>query len=201
MWHMTCDTWHVTHDMGHLTCDTWRGVNILSTLQLPSSFCLGETVFWRYFPKGSTTDSVNYRVVCRTDQATQGQIKHEGQCKVVCRTLYNVVYYQTNASLSMFVLASLMPCALSSSCPLTLTYLSSLFGHLYFVLSVCILIILSLFNCPNYKKFIRSLFIWYWSFPAPAPLTIFSLPLPFEDVQHSYATENSWWNWFLTDPV
>ena len=100
----------------------------------------------------------------------------------------------------MFVLASLMPCALSSSCPLTLTYLSSLFGHLYFVLSVCILIMLSLSKCPNSKKFICSLFFWNWSFPAPAPWTMFSLPLHFKDVQRSCATENSWWNWFFNRP-
>ena len=24
MWHMTCDTWHVTHDMWHMTCDIWH---------------------------------------------------------------------------------------------------------------------------------------------------------------------------------
>ena len=24
MWHMTCDTWHMTHDMWHMTCDTWH---------------------------------------------------------------------------------------------------------------------------------------------------------------------------------
>ena len=24
MWHMTCDTWNVTHDTWHVTCDTWH---------------------------------------------------------------------------------------------------------------------------------------------------------------------------------
>ena len=38
MWHMTCDTWHVTHDTWHVTCNTrGGGVNILSKCQLPCS--------------------------------------------------------------------------------------------------------------------------------------------------------------------
>ena len=53
MWHMTRDTWH-----GHMTCDTWWGVNILSKFQLPSSYGLGKTVFWKYFHKGSLPRSV-----------------------------------------------------------------------------------------------------------------------------------------------
>ena len=38
MWLVTCDTWHVKRDMWHVTCDTWREVNILSKLQVPSSY-------------------------------------------------------------------------------------------------------------------------------------------------------------------
>ena len=39
MWHMTCNTWHVT-------CDMLWGVNILSKLQLPSSYGLGFMIFF-----------------------------------------------------------------------------------------------------------------------------------------------------------
>ena len=39
--------WQMTRDMY-----MWWGVNILSKFQLPSSYGLGETVFWEYFLKG-----------------------------------------------------------------------------------------------------------------------------------------------------
>ena len=45
-WHLTADTWHMTHDM---TCDALLGVNILSKSQLPSSYGLRLTVSeWKY---------------------------------------------------------------------------------------------------------------------------------------------------------
>ena len=46
--HVTPDMWHVTSDMWHVTCDTWWGMNILSKLQLPSSYDLGVMMFWRF---------------------------------------------------------------------------------------------------------------------------------------------------------
>ena len=43
-------TW--TGDTRHMTCGTWWRVNILYKYQLPTSYCLGKTVFWKYFNKG-----------------------------------------------------------------------------------------------------------------------------------------------------
>ena len=37
--------------MWYVTCDMWGGVNILSKCQLPSSYSLVETMFWRYVHK------------------------------------------------------------------------------------------------------------------------------------------------------
>ena len=55
---VTCDTWHVTPDMWHLTPDIWHvshntqgAMNIVSTFLLSSSYCLGDTVYRRYFHK------------------------------------------------------------------------------------------------------------------------------------------------------
>ena len=50
MWHMTRDTWHVT---------CWWGVNITSKFQLPSSYVLGKTLFWRLGGKGWLTERLN----------------------------------------------------------------------------------------------------------------------------------------------
>ena len=42
-WHLTPDTWHLTPDTWHMTHDMWHmvGGNILSKVQLPSSYGLG----------------------------------------------------------------------------------------------------------------------------------------------------------------
>ena len=61
-WHVTCDTWHMTRDTWHVTCDMYGGVNILSKFQLPSSYCLIFMILWRYWGKGSLTDSMNQSV-------------------------------------------------------------------------------------------------------------------------------------------
>ena len=42
--------------MWHVTCEAWWGVIILSTFQLPSSYGLGKTVFWRLKEKGPHSD-------------------------------------------------------------------------------------------------------------------------------------------------
>ena len=47
-------------------------VNILSKFQLSSSYGLGVTVHWRYFHKGSVTDLIINKGVCRTAPATLG---------------------------------------------------------------------------------------------------------------------------------
>ena len=52
MWHVTCDMWHVTHDM-------LGGVNILSNIQLPSSYCLGFMIFKGFGENGSLTEWMN----------------------------------------------------------------------------------------------------------------------------------------------
>ena len=73
---MTPDTWHMTHDMWHML-----GVNILSKFQLPSSYGLGLTVFWRYFGKRLTqwlNQSINYEAVYRTAPATPGLLILDG---------------------------------------------------------------------------------------------------------------------------
>ena len=65
-WHMTPDTWHLTPDMWHLTCDmwhgtwdTWWGVNILLTVQLPSSNGWEFMMYWRLGGEGSANQVIN----------------------------------------------------------------------------------------------------------------------------------------------
>ena len=59
--------WHVTSYMWHVTCDMWRvrGVNILSKLQLSSSYCLGFMILWRFRGKGSLTHWINQLIARR----------------------------------------------------------------------------------------------------------------------------------------
>ena len=47
LWQGTHGTWHVTHYTWRVPSDTWWGVNILSKYELPFSYGLGKTVFWR----------------------------------------------------------------------------------------------------------------------------------------------------------
>ena len=79
MWHVTCDTGQVTHDMWHVTHDRWGEVNLLSKLQLLSSYGLGVKVFWRYFHKWWLThwltQLMSDKGVCRTTMATPGLLK------------------------------------------------------------------------------------------------------------------------------
>ena len=83
MWHMTCDTWHVTRDIWHMTCDTWHvtfdmlwGVNILSKFQLPSSYRLWFMILWRFGGKVPLMSNLmSNRGVCRTAPATPGLLK------------------------------------------------------------------------------------------------------------------------------
>ena len=70
MWHVTCDTWHVTCDLQHVV-----GVNILSKFQLPSSYSLGKTVFWKWVGKGWLTRWINSQGVCITAPATPHLLK------------------------------------------------------------------------------------------------------------------------------
>ena len=58
MWHMTCDTWHVTW---HMTHDMWHvwGVNILSKFQLPSSYGLWFMILWIYGGDGWLAQLMN----------------------------------------------------------------------------------------------------------------------------------------------
>ena len=57
---MICDTWqwHVTHDR-------WGEVNLLLKFQIPSSYGLVVTVFWRYFHKGWVSDFISDEGICR----------------------------------------------------------------------------------------------------------------------------------------
>ena len=72
MWHVTCDTWHVTRDM-------FGGVNILSKFQLPSSYCLWFMILWRSGGKGSLNELINDEAVYRTAPATPGLLTMEHQ--------------------------------------------------------------------------------------------------------------------------
>jgi hypothetical protein len=93
---VTCDTWHVTHDMWHMTCDTWHlthdrsgEVELLSKFQLPSSYRTDGTVgsdpvstslTYRQFRKRmshSINQWINYEGVYRTAPATPGLSKIE----------------------------------------------------------------------------------------------------------------------------
>ena len=44
-WHLTGDTWQVTHDRWHMKRYTWCGMIILSKCQLSSSNSLGFMMF------------------------------------------------------------------------------------------------------------------------------------------------------------
>ena len=61
-----------------MTSDSEGTVNILSKYQVPSSYGLGETVFWIYFQKTKTesvTSLIGDKAVCRTALATMGLSK------------------------------------------------------------------------------------------------------------------------------
>ena len=53
------DMGHMTHDVWQVICDMLLRVNILSKLQLPSSYGVGRTVSWRYFNKSWPTEWMN----------------------------------------------------------------------------------------------------------------------------------------------
>ena len=59
MWHVKCVIWHMTHDTWYVTRDTQGVLRNLSKFQLPSSYDLGDTVFWRNFHKGWFRDGFN----------------------------------------------------------------------------------------------------------------------------------------------
>ena len=68
MWHVTCDTLHVT-------CDIWWGVNILSKCKLPNSyvfFYLWYLKIWRKRLADTMTEWINKEGVCKTAPATPG---------------------------------------------------------------------------------------------------------------------------------
>ena len=66
MWHVTHDMWHVTHDMWHVTHDMLGGMNILSKLQLPSSYCLWSMILWYYEDMEEKAHSLSDEAVYRT---------------------------------------------------------------------------------------------------------------------------------------
>ena len=70
MWHVTFDKWHVTQDTKHVTHYMWHVglVNILSKVQLPSSYGLGVKISWRYFHRGWITELIS-------DKLFIGQLK------------------------------------------------------------------------------------------------------------------------------
>ena len=71
MWQVTCETWHGPCDTLQVTCGEGWTLNIFSKYQLPSSYCWGETVFWRYFCKGWVTQ---FECFCRITLATPGML-------------------------------------------------------------------------------------------------------------------------------
>ena len=80
IWQVKPDTWQMTHDTLHVTHDRWGEVNLLSTLQLPSSYGLEVKVFWRFGGKSWLTYLINqlitYGGVCRKAPATPGLLKN-----------------------------------------------------------------------------------------------------------------------------
>ena len=54
-----CDTWHVTGDTYHVTHNMWWEVNITSKFQLPSSYSFGVKAFWTFWGKGWLTYWLN----------------------------------------------------------------------------------------------------------------------------------------------
>ena len=80
MWHVTCDTLHVT-------CD------ILSKFQLPCSYCLLFMILWRSGGNGSLNELINDEAVFRTAPATPG-------------LLYLVLEQQERSSVSCWKLLS-----------------------------------------------------------------------------------------------
>ena len=67
--------WLMTHEMRHATWDTWWGVIIFSKYQLPRSYCLGGTVFLRYFHNGQVIDLMSNGGVCRAVPTTPCLLK------------------------------------------------------------------------------------------------------------------------------
>ena len=65
----------MTHEMRHATWDTWWGVIIFSKYQLPRSYCLGGTVFLRYFHNGQVIDLMSNGGVCRAVPTTPCLLK------------------------------------------------------------------------------------------------------------------------------
>ena len=82
MWHLTCDTlhltpdtWHVTFDILHVSLDTQGVMNIMSKLHVPSSYGLGVKVSWKIFSQIITNlmnKWINCEGVCTTAPATPG---------------------------------------------------------------------------------------------------------------------------------
>ena len=70
MWHMPCDTWHVTHE-------TWLVVNTVSKCQVSSSNGLVFMALWIFGRKGWPTCNqwMNDQGVCRTAPATPSLLK------------------------------------------------------------------------------------------------------------------------------
>ena len=76
---MTYDPWHVPCDTWHMTCDTWWGVSIHSKFQFFSSYCYGQTVFWRLGGKRWPTHWINNEGVCWTAPTTPGPLNTQRQ--------------------------------------------------------------------------------------------------------------------------
>ena len=66
----------MTNDMRHQTHDMWGEVNLPSKVQLPTSYGLGMKVCCEYFHKGSVSDLMNDKGVCRKAPATPGLVKN-----------------------------------------------------------------------------------------------------------------------------
>ena len=101
-----------------MTCDIWLGVNILSKLQLPSSYGLDLMKFrnktTRFEGKGSTNELISYEAVCKIAPATTDLLKytnflvllvasgHMTQChvflglsiKLICNILTDILVLQ-----------------------------------------------------------------------------------------------------------
>ena len=77
-WHVTPDTWNATRDTLHVSRDTQGVVSIVSKFQVPSYDGFGVIIFWRLGGKGSVTEWINDKCVCRTAPATPGLLKFSG---------------------------------------------------------------------------------------------------------------------------
>ena len=89
MWHVTCDTWHVTRYMWHATCDIWH-VTCLGGWSFSQNFSsLALTVYdlWYYTDLEEKDEwiieLINYEAVYRTAPAIPGMLKTSSSWKII----------------------------------------------------------------------------------------------------------------------